>query len=102
MGLKSQLPGSIMPARERSVAILALCSCPLATAPTPPWCHARLGRASPVKPALAGSSATLSSGASYAGPATPWACERYTFLWIKLFYFSFCLYSSIRDSFCLL
>ena len=60
MGLKSQLPGSIMPARERSVAILALCSCPLATAPTPPWCHARLGRASPVKLALAGSSATSS------------------------------------------
>ena len=35
VGLKSQPLGSIMPARKRSVAILALCSCPLATAPTP-------------------------------------------------------------------
>ncbi len=29
MGLKSQPLGSIMPARKRSVAMLALCSCPL-------------------------------------------------------------------------
>ena len=29
MGLKSQLLGSIMPARKRSVAMLALCGCPL-------------------------------------------------------------------------
>lgn len=29
MGLKSQPLGSIMPARKRSVAMLALCGCPL-------------------------------------------------------------------------
>ena len=33
MGLKSQLFGSIMPARKRSVATLALHSCPLPAAP---------------------------------------------------------------------
>ena len=34
VGQKSQLLGSVMPARKRSVATLALCSCPLAPADT--------------------------------------------------------------------
>ena len=64
MGLMSQLPGSIMPARDRSVAMLALCSCPLASAPAPPKCHPRLGRGFFVMSHPAGSSATPSPSGS--------------------------------------
>ena len=51
MGLKSQLLGSIMPARKRFVAMLALSICPLV----------RISLFS-----------TPSSGDSDAAPATPW------------------------------
>ena len=68
MGLKSQLLGSIMSARMRSAAILALCSCPL------------------VRTSLL---STLTNGASDASPVTPWLAQSIHSLNVLAFYTNF-------------